>query len=78
MAYSKTKEVLVAWDRRCGWCGEHILKGRAAMCIEGADGGDHYREWMHHECHSAWTEADPDDVAMCSPGTFKRGTTEQK
>ncbi len=78
MSYSKSKEVHLAWDRRCHWCDGTLFKGEAVMCHEGAEGGWHWREWLHIDCHDAMGRMDFNDQENWYPGSYIRGTTEQR
>ncbi len=75
----KSRDVTVRKAHPCEWCGGAIPVGGPAHYRVYKFAGEFNHGWTHPECNSAMLTAPADLVEEgWSPGTFKRGTTEER
>ena len=80
--YTALKEKFVTTRKvhSCEWCGEPIDMKCRALYRSGVFQDIFMDGWLHPECFnfglSEWNTDDPDEGFY--PGTFKRGSTEQR
>ncbi|MBU1767862.1 MAG: hypothetical protein KJ648_07160 [Candidatus Omnitrophica bacterium] len=68
-------------EHRCSWCDEKILVGERYARWLWKDGGDLGPVLMHFECEEGMTHLqrlERESEIEFQPGTFKRGTSEER
>ena len=80
MAYCASRSIKATVKPRiCNWCDEAIPIGSSAIRLSGVDeSNDFFSVYTHPECNAAMTTASIEDLQVISPGSCKRGTTEEK
>lgn len=72
------RPVLARKPHTCDWCGEPIGVGERCQYARGKNEGVFYESWMHPECSNAFAAFVGAGFEEWTPGSFKRGTAEER